>query len=80
MLSSAKCDFFNRKIFDCGKDLKSMFEIISAILQKKKIHQANWKIGLQHVLLLYKVQTIRLTLASTASESVRGEHCVTHSS
>ena len=56
-LYSAKCDFYNRKILDCGNDFKSMFDVISTILHDPPsflitaLH-LNWQIVLQRILLL----------------------------
>ena len=72
-LYSAKCDFFNRKILDCGNDFKSMFDVISTILQKKRStklpdHGSSSELADRFATYFTsKIQTIRLTLASTAS-------------
>lgn len=74
-LYSAKCDFFNRKILDCGNDYKSMFSVIGDILKKKgsaKLPDHSCSSELANRFATYftsKIETIRLNLASSVSVS-----------
>ena len=74
-LYSAKCEFYNGKILECGNNFKSMFAVIGDILQKNVTpklpeHSCCTKLATRFATYFTsKIETIRLSLASIAGVS-----------